>query len=121
MTKTKTMQEIVKATEFSMGFKGFNDHNPSGLKWSDAFWEVANMVNCGIREVYKFEVRQAGKDDNGFYENFISLIVPMSDSRIWGEYLERLGFGYREYTINLLRITAEWNEGIDEVVAEFDI
>lgn len=118
---TKTMQEIVKATEFSMGYKNYNDDNPNGLKWGQAFWELANIKNMGIREVYKLDVRQAGKDDWGFYENFITLIVPKEDEQIWTDYLPRIGYRFTKYDINLLRITAEWDEGIDEVIAEFDI
>ena len=121
MTHTKTMQERLEAIEYTMAFHHFREENVSGYKWSEAIWELFNIKNMGIREVYKLDVRQAGKDATGFYENFIVLTVPREDQKIWDDYLWRLGYGYNRYDVTLLRITAEWDEGIDDVIAEFDI
>lgn len=116
----KTRQEKLKGMQYTMTYSNYRTENVNGLKWGDAIWELFNTKNMGYRDVYQLDVLQAGKNDYGFYENFIRLTVPVEDQQIWDDYLWRLGYGFKKDEVTLLRILVEWDEGIDEVVAEFD-
>ena len=119
-------KEIVKATEYLMNWKNFSkettrDGEPI-YDWSDALWRLFNAKNSSRHDIYKLDVIQGGKDENGFYPNIVQLIVKEEDEYNvdWDGYLSSLGYNYSKYEINLLILHPEWNEDICDAIVDWD-
>ena len=110
-------KEKVKAVEYTMGFKDFRGTNE---EWTNNIWLLFNCKNS-YSHVLKLDVLQGSRDENGFYPNFIKLIVKDDGMVDWDGYLSGLNYGFKKANITLLKIEVEWDEGLDEVIADFDI
>lgn len=117
VAKVKKLREKIKAIEYVMNYKDFNEKYGD---WDTAIWHLFNAKN-NWSEVLMLDVLQGCRDENGFYPNFVKLVVT-KDGRIdWDAYLKGLGYGFKKSEINLIKVIIEWNEGMDEVIAEFDV
>lgn len=119
VAKVKKLREKVKAIQYTMNYSDF-DESRGGQRWCEAIWDLFNAKNTWGADI-QIDVRQHGRDANGFYENYISLIVFGKSNFDWDYYLNRLGYGYKKQEITVLKIIARWDEDLDEVIAEFDV
>lgn len=112
-------REKIKAVEYICGYKSFKKEE--GYNWTSAIWDLFNFKNTWSNSsIIKLDVNQFGKDDNGFYENYIDLIVSVDSKVDWDEYLSGLGYGFTKHDITVMKYIVDWDENIDEVVVEVD-
>lgn len=108
-------KEQVKAVEFICKYSDF-----TGDDWNGALWELYNGINTYGWKAIKLDVRQLGRNESGFYENYVNLIVPVDNADRWAKMLDVLGYGFTREEITVLKYIVEYNPDIDEVVAEID-
>ena len=117
-------RELIEATVYECNYKDFSkattkDGTPI-YDWSNAVWSLYNTRNGYSNAVLKLDILQRGKDENGFYQNYIYLVVRRHSEYMWEEYLKSLGYVYSKYEITLCRIFIDYEEGIDEYLLEVD-
>ena len=117
-------RELIEATVYECNYKDFSkattkDGTPI-YDWSNAVWSLYNTKNSYSNAVLKLDILQRGKDENGFYQNYIYLVVKRNSEYMWEEYLKSLGYGFSKYEITLCRIFIGYEEGIDEYLLEVD-
>lgn len=112
------MKRIIKALEYQMNYKDFKEDNYYNETWESAIWTLYNRKNNGYGKIKSIDVGQRGRDNNGFYQNYVKIIATL-DADL-DEWFEKLGYVFQKDEINLLEYQVEWDENIDEVIADFD-
>lgn len=112
------MKRIIKALRYQMNYKDFKEENYYNETWESAIWSLYNRKNNGYGKIKSIDVGQRGRDNNGFYQNYVQVITTI-DADL-DEWLETLGYVFQKDEINLLEYQVEWDENIDEVIADFD-
>ena len=89
-------RELIEATVYECNYKDFSkattkDGTPI-YDWSNAVWSLYNTKNGYSNAVLKLDILQRGKDENGFYQNYIYLVVRRRSEYMWEEYLKSLGY-----------------------------
>lgn len=79
--------------------------------WGESYFEFLNAYNSYNNWALKFEMNQGGKDENGFYPNYMYIAVDETCADSKRDLLERYGFNFNEYheTINKI-IIEDWDE-----------
>jgi len=118
----KTVEkEVFKAIVYECNFKDFSkDVTKDGTPihdWSEALWHLLNAKNT-YNAVLKLDVLQRGKDENGFYQNYVYLLVEEDSDIDWDGYLKYLGYGFSKSEVNLCRYILEYDEKIDDYLLE---
>lgn len=117
------MRENVKCVRYAMPYRKFNEKNYNQRTWTDAVWELYNIKNMFDRGIIKLDIMQAGKNEQGFYENYIEMYVEKKEEAFWDDRLASLGYGYDKEDATVLKIVPNWEtitDDITEVIAEFD-
>ena len=118
------MREIIKAIAYECNYKNFKkDTDMDGdpiYDWGEAVFALFNAKNSHERSVLKLDIMQRGKDDNGFYQNYIYFVVKKDSPVLWDEYLTSLGYVYTKKEINLCKIVIDYTEGIDDYIVEVE-
>ena len=116
--------DVIKAIAYECNYKDFSkavykDGRPI-YDWSEALWSLLNAKNIYHREVLKLDVLQRGKDDTGFYQNYIYLLVPENSGILWDDYLISLGYVYSKDEIEVCRYYIDYQEGIEDYLLEVE-
>lgn len=117
------MREKIKAVRYAMPYHKFNEKNYNQRTWTDAVWELYNIKNMFGSGIIKLDILQAGKNEQGFYENYIEMYVEKKEEAFWDDRLAGLGYGYDKDDATVLKIVPNWEtitDDITEVIAEFD-
>ena len=107
--------KVTKAKEYIMNYKDFKGNE---CEWTENVWRLFNAKNNNRKDVILLDVLQGGKDENGFYPNFIKLVVTENSAIDWELFLSLLKYDYKIYDVNVKTIFVEWVEDIDEYVVE---
>ena len=119
-----TDREVFEAFAYECNYKDFSKDIYSNGKpvynWSEALWSLISAKNTYTNSVLKLDVFIRGKDENGFYQNYIYLLVKENSVIRWDEYLKSLGYGYSKRRIKVCRYIIEWDEQFDEYLLEVE-
>lgn len=121
--KANEMREKIKAVRYAMPYHKFNEKNYNQRTWTDAVWELYDIKNMFGRGIIKLDILMAGKNEQGFYENYIEMYVEKKEEAFWDDRLASLGYGYDKDDATVLKIVPNWEtitDDITEVIAEFD-
>ena len=118
-------KEIIKAFAYECNYKDFSKATNKDGKpiydWGEAVWSLFNAKNAYTSSVLKLDVLQRGKDDNGFYQNYIYLLVKEDSDIRWDDYLKSLGYGFTKDTVNVEKIILDWyEEPYDDFILEVE-
>ena len=112
-------REKIKAVKYICGYKSFKKEE--GYDWTSAIWSLFNARNMYSHgSIINIDVGQFGQDENGWYENYVRLIVNKNSRINWDEYLSDLGYGFTKHDITIMKYIVDWDENIDEVIIEVD-
>ena len=117
-------RKIFKAIAYECNYKDFSKEALADGKricsWSDSLWSLINAKNTWTSSVLKLDVLLRGKDELGFYQNYVYLLVKKDSPIGWDEYLKSLGYSFTKQEVNVAAYTVEWDEKIDEYLLEVD-
>lgn len=106
------MKEIIETTSFGSYYKSFNEKE--NWTWQQAYFRLLSWKNTwGIPLI--MDICSTVE-----HEPYLYLVVPRDKTEHVRDYLEGLGYGeIIETETNTLKISVDWEEDLDEVVAEF--
>lgn len=102
--------EIKKATIYTCDYKDYK-----GKNWDAAFLKLVNN-NATYSHLFKrLEMRQGSRDDDGFYPNYIYIVVDNSDCNFnVDEMLDAYGFAFKKRSATIKCYFVDYDENIDD-------
>lgn len=120
-------KELTEAYCYTCSFNEFsNETTKDGqpiYDWADAWWRLLNIKNSYSRNntgILILEMRQGCRDENGFYPNFVYLVVEKNSGWDFDGLLESLGYKYKksEHKVMTLFLDYDDTKNIDDVLVE---
>lgn len=114
-------KELINATEYIMSYKDFKG---SHEERTENVWQLYNRKNTNTGVIH-LDILQCGNDGNGFYPNFIKLIVVKVIEKYFDEVLSELKYSYKKYDVKVQKIKIDstgkdYSDKIDEYVLEVE-
>lgn len=103
-----------KATIYYCNFKNY-----TGDDWDGDVLRLFSKNATYSHLFAKIELRQGCRDENGFYPNYLYIVVDGEDCQFnVDEMLEAYGFGFRKRRAKVIKVFTDYNDDIDDILIE---